>query len=293
MTAAHAWHALDVTSSPHRTPGARAEGFELRGESTALLPWLRSLWESRTLTRVLARKDFLVRYRRASLGVLWAVGLPVLQAVVLAVVFSRIVRIETAAPYWAFVFTGLVPGAFVLSTVTAASTSIVDGSSLSSKVYFPRAVLPLATVLANLYGAVVSLVLLLVVVVAAGTAGVRLFLLVPAALLAVALTVGGALVGSALHVTFRDTRYLLQALGAVWLYATPIVYPLSLLPAGLRSAVEVNPATGVVELFRAATVGADPGWVTSLLWSVAWTVVLLALGVVLHCRGDRTFADRL
>ena len=275
------------------TSTARAEGFELRGETTPLVPWLRSLWASRALTRVLARKDFLVRYRRASLGVLWAVGLPVLQAVVLAVVFSRVVRVETEAPYWAFVFSGLVPGAFVLSTVTAASTSIVDGSSLSSKVYFPRAVLPLATVLANLYGAVVSLVLLLLVVVLAGELEPRIVLLVPAVLLAVALTVGGALVGSALHVTFRDTRYLLQAIGAVWLYATPIAYPLGLLPGGLRAVVEANPATGVVELFRAATVGADPGWGTSLVWAVGWTVVLLVAGVLLHLRGDRTFADRL
>ena len=274
-------------------PPALGGGFELRSERTPLRAWVRSLWNARRLIAVLARKDFLVRYRRASFGVLWAVGLPVLQAVVLAVVFSRVVRVETEAPYWAFVFSGLVPGAFVLSTVTAAATSIVDGSSLSSKVYFPRAVLPLATVLANLYGAVVSLVLLLVVVVASGSLGVHVLLLVPAVALAVALTLGGALLTSALHVRFRDTRYLLQAVGAVWLYATPIVYPLSLLPGGLRGLVEANPATGVVELFRAATVGAEPGWGSALIWSLAWTAALLALGAVLHCRGDRTFADHL
>ena len=287
----------DTSPPPASTPvGARAQdtgGFELRGETTSLRAWLSSLAQARRLTAVLARKEFLVRYRRASLGVLWAVGLPVLQAVVLAVVFSRVVRIETEAPYWAFVFSGLVPAAFVLATTTAASTSIVDGAGLSSKVYFPRAVLPLATVVANMYGAVVSLVLLLVVVVVAGEAGPQLLLLVPATCLAVALTVGAALVGSALHVWFRDTSYLLQAVGTVWIYATPIVYPLSLLPSGARSVVEANPATGVVELFRAATVGADPGWTTSLYWSLGWAVGLLALGVVLHCRGDRVFADRL
>lgn len=289
------WHAAAVTSTSSADAARRpsGEGFELRGETTAPLVWLRSLWASRRLTAVLARKDFLVRYRRASLGVLWAVGLPVLQAVVLAVVFSRIVRVPTDAPYWAFVFTGLVPAMFVLSAVTTASTSIVDGSSLSSKVYFPRAVLPLATVVASLYGALVSLVLLMVAVVVAGEAGPELVLLVPGVALAVALTVGASLVGSALHVTFRDTRYLLQALAAVWLYATPIVYPLALLPGVLRRVVEANPATGVVELFRAATVGADPGWGVSLAWSIVWTVALLALGVLLHCRGDRVFADRL
>ena len=268
-------------------------GFELRGETTPVGAWARSVWRARPLVAVLARKDFLVRYRRASLGVLWAVGLPVLQAVVLAVVFSRIVRVETEAPYWAFVFSGLVPGAFVLTAMTSAATSIVDGSSLSSKVYFPRAVLPLATLLANVYGAVVSLVLLVIVTVVAAEAGVHLLLLAPAVLLAVALTLAASLVLSALHVWFRDTRYLLQAVAAVWIYAAPIVYPLTLLPDGFRGVVEANPATGVVELFRAATVGADPGWGSALVWSLAWTAVLLGIGVALHCRGDRTFADRL
>lgn len=265
----------------------------LRGETTPLGPWLRSVWGARRLTAVLARKDFLVRYRRASLGLLWAAGLPVLQAVVLAVVFSQVVRVQTDSPYWAFVFTGLVPAAFVLSAVTTAATSIVDGSSLSSKVYFPRAVLPLSTVLASLYGAAVSLVLLLVVVLAAGELGPQIVLLLPGVALALALTVGGALTASALHVWFRDTRYLLQAVAAVWIYATPVVYPLELLPSVLRRLVEANPGTGVVELFRLATVGADPGWPVAVAWSCAWTFGLLALGVALHCRGDRVFADRL
>ena len=268
-------------------------GFELRGETTPVGPWLRSVWRSRPLVAVLARKDFLVRYRRASLGVLWAVGLPILQAVVLAVVFSRIVRVQTESPYWAFVFSGLVPATFVLTTMTSAATSIVDGSSLSSKVYFPRAVLPLATLLANVYGAAISVALLVVATVIAGEAGVHLLLLVPAIALAVVFTLAAALVLSALHVWFRDTRYLLQAVAAVWIYAAPIVYPLTLLPDGFRGVVEANPATGIVELFRAATVGADPGWASSLLWTFSWTVVLLAAGVALHCRGDRTFADRL
>jgi lipopolysaccharide transport system permease protein len=270
-----------------------AVGFVLRGETTPPGAWLRSVWQARQLVAVLARKDFLVRYRRASFGVLWAAALPVLQAVVLAVVFSQIVRVETQAPYWAFVFTGLVPAAFVLSTVTAASTSIVDGSSLSSKVYFPRAVLPVSTVLASLYGGAVSLVLLLLAVVVAGAAGPQLLLLVPAVALAVALTLGAALTTSALQVWFRDTRYLLQAVAAVWIYATPVVYPLDLLPSVLRRLVEANPGTGVVELFRAATVGAESAWGTALVWSLAWTAAFLVVGVVLHCRGDRVFADRL
>lgn len=268
-------------------------GFELRGGVTPLGPWLRSVWDARALVAVLGRKDFLVRYRRASLGVLWALGLPVLQAVVLAVVASRVARLEVPAAYPVFVITGLVPAAFLLSTVTTASTSVVDGSSLSSRVYFPRAVLPLSTVVASAYAGAVSLVVLLAAVVVSGEAGPRLLALPLALLLLVALTVGGALVGSALHVWFRDVRYLLQAIGALWLYATPIVYPLDVIDGTLRRVVEANPATGVVELTRWSTIGAVEGWERALAWSVVWAVGLLVAGVALHCRGDRVFADRL
>lgn len=268
-------------------------GFELRGETTPPGAWLRSVWASRALVAVLGRKDFLVRYRRASLGVLWALGLPVLQAVVLAAVASRVIRPEVPAAYPVFVITGLVPAAFLITTVTAATTSVVDGASLSSRVYFPRAVLPLSTVVASAYAGVVSLVVLLVAVLVGGDLTPRLALLPVALVLLAALTVGGALVGSALHVWFRDVRYLLQAVGALWLYATPVVYPLDLIDGLLRRVVEANPATGVVELTRYATIGAAEGWGRALAWSLAWAVALLAGGVALHSRGDRVFADRL
>lgn len=266
---------------------------DLAGEPTGRMALLADLWASRRLLVMLARKDFFVRYRRATFGVLWAVGLPLLQAVVLAVVFSRVARIHTHTSYAVFVFAGMVAWTFFSSTLTTASTSIVDGSELSTKIYFPRALFPLVTLAANLYGLAVTVVILGVMSAAFGApVGARTLLLVPAILVLVALTAGFSLVLAALHVYFRDVRFLVQAALLGWFYLTPVIYPIGLLH-GLRPWLDANPATGLVELFRAATVGADHGWLTSLWWSLGWTVALLALALALHRRRDRVFVDLL
>lgn len=270
------------------------DGFELRGESTPVGRLLADLWASRRLIAILARKDFYVRYRRASFGLLWAVGLPLFQAAVMAVVFSRVVRIETGVSYPVFLFAGLVPWSFFASTLGTASTAIVDGASLSNRIYFPRAVLPLVTVAANLYGFVISVGILLLLCLAFGVGlGPEVVLLVPATLLLVALATGFGLFAAAAHVYFRDVRYLVQASVTAWFYATPVLYPLDLAPSSLRTVIEVNPATGVVQLFRAATVGSSTGLVTPAAITCAWVVVLLAAALQLHRRYDRVFADLL
>lgn len=266
---------------------------ELTGEPCPAGSLLAALWRSRALLLMLARKDFFVRYRRASFGVLWAVGLPLVQAVVLVVVFSRIVRITTTANYSVFVLSALLPWTFFSSTLTTASTSIVDGSALSTRIYFPRAVFPLVAVTANLYGFVLSLgVLLAACIVVGAPLGKALLLLAPATVLLVALTAAFSLVLAALHVYSRDVRYLVQAAVVVWFYVTPIIYPLTL-AKGLSRWLAVNPLTGVVELFRAATVGADAGTAAAVWWTLGWTMALATVALVVHRRFDRVFVDLL
>ncbi|MHB8670258.1 MAG: ABC transporter permease [Acidimicrobiales bacterium] len=266
---------------------------ELRPEPTTRLALLSELWTSRRLLTMLARKDFFVRYRRATFGGIWAVGLPLLQAVIVAVVFSRVARIHTPTSYAVFVFAGMVAWTYLSATVTTASTSIVDGSDLSTKIYFPRAIFPLVTLGANLFGLVITVIILVAMSAAFGAPlGPRTLLLVPAVVVLVALTAGFSLVLSALHVYFRDVRFLVQAAVLGWFYVTPVIYPIGL-ARGLRPWIEANPATGLVELFRAATVGADPGWIVSLWWSLGWTAALLVLALALHRRRDRVFVDRL
>jgi ABC-type polysaccharide/polyol phosphate export permease len=269
-------------------------GFELEGEATPLRVLAKELWDSRGLIAMLARKDFFVRYRRASFGVLWAVGLPLIQAVILAIVFSQVAKVKIpGTSYTVFLFSGMVSWSFFSASFATGSTSIVDGADLTTKIYFPRAVLPLVTIGGNLYGFVVSAVLLLLMCIFFGVGlGLNTLLLLPAIIVMAALATSFCLVFSALHVYFRDVRYLVAAMLIAWFYVTPIIYPLKL--AGhLAKWLRLNPMTGVVEIFRAATVGADPGWLVSLWFTLAWIAGLSFLALYLYRRFNRVFVDLL
>ena len=253
-----------------------------------------SVWSARSLLAILARKDFYVRYRRAAFGLTWAVGLPLLQSVVMAIVFSRVVHIHTGTNFAVFVLAGMVVWTYFSNTFSGASTAIVDGSGISARIYFPRVILPLVNVAANLYGYAITLAILLVLCPILGVGlGVGILWLVPATALTVALTAGASLVASALHVYFRDVRYLVTAAVIGWFYLTPVLYPLRLAHGLLHAVLVVNPITGLVELVRVATAGADPGWGWSLLVTLGWTVLLLLGGLSLHRRYDRVFTDLL
>ena len=271
----------------------RTKGFSLSGPSTPLPELVRGIWDSRELLTLLSRKEFFVRYRRASFGMVWAVVLPLLQAIVLAVVVSKFVRFDTPGNFTLFVFAGTLAWSFFSQTISGGTTSIVDNADMSAKIYFPRAVFPLVVVGAGLYGLVISVVILVGFVVGAGEfEAARTLLLVPAFALLIVLSASAALLLSALQVYFRDMKYLVQAALLPWFYLTPIFYPLDRV-GGLRRLVEANPVTGAVEMVRAATIRAEPGWGTSVVWTLAWTAVLLALAALVHRRHDRVMSDLL
>lgn len=272
------------------------DGFTLTAAATRPATLVKEIWGSRELIGVLARKDFFVRYRRAYLGVLWAIAIPLLQAAVLAIVFSTLVgdRVNTRGSYGAFLIVGTVGWSVFSGIVTSCSTAIVDNAALASKIYFPRAVPVIAGTLTSLYASMLGVLVVVVLLPLFGvTPGVRIVLVIPALLLAVALGGGFALVLSGLHVYFRDVRYLAAAAIQPWLYATPVLYPIDLAPHSVRPVIIANPATGVIELFRAATVGADPGWPGTVIVTCVWVVGLAILAVYLHCRYNRVFCDLL
>jgi lipopolysaccharide transport system permease protein len=270
-----------------------AHGFDLTAKPPPARVLVRDVWRSRSLIAVLARKDFFVRYRRTSFGVLWAVGLPVLQALILTVVFGKILK-SHAANYGAFVFAGMVPWSYFSSTISQTATAIVDNSSLSNRIYFPRAVLALVGVVSNLYGIVVTVVILIVMCLGFGIhLGPQVLWLIPAVALVAVLSGAFGLVFSAVHVYFRDIRFLVTAALTVWLYVTPVIFQVEQLPHVLRPFIRINPMTGVVEFFRYATVGNAAGWTTSLLITGAWVIGLSIVALQLHRRYDRLFADRI
>ena len=270
------------------------EGFELEGERSALRQIVGDAWRARDLVIMLSRKDFFVRYRRASFGLLWAVGLPAFQATVLSVVFSRLIRFETTVPYGLFVFAGITPWSYFNSSLSSAATSIVDGQGLATKVYFPRAILPLVVIGANFFAFIPALAVLVVFAIISGApVGLNLFLLLPAVLVLLALTSGFALVFSAMHVYFRDVRYVVAAALIAWMYGTPVIYPLEQMQGVVLFLVKFNPATGMVELFREAVGAHDPGGLSALPFTFGWIVALWIFAAVLHRRFDRVFVDLL
>lgn len=255
--------------------------------------WVAEMWRHRDVLGALARTDFHVRYKRAAFGVAWAVLLPLVQAAVLAVVFSRVLDLRGGAGFAAHVLAGVTAWGYFTQTLSTSATAIVEGSGLTDKVWFPRALLPMAPAVANLVGLGVSTVLLVVLApFLGGRAGVELLWLVPGIVLLVAFTTALGMVLSALHVYFRDVRFLVQAALLVWFYVTPIIYPVSFLD-GLRWVIELNPMTGVVSLFHAAVVGADGEWVRSVLVATATTAALVAIAVTTYRRHDRLFVDQL
>ncbi|MEA2645043.1 MAG: lipopolysaccharide transport system permease protein [Chloroflexota bacterium] len=266
----------------------------LTSKPLPLMSVVKDLWAARYVLWTLGRQEFFSRYRRASLGVIWAVALPLLQAAVLAVVFSQIVRFRTGQHFVVFVLGGLTVWSFFGGTLSTSATAIVDGAGMASKIYFPRAVLPMIKLVASSYSLCISVALLVAVTLISGI-GLHpsMLLLLPAALLLIALTLAISLVSSALHVYFRDIRFAVSAVLTIWFYATPIIYPVELISGPVKTLLWLNPVTAIVEMVREATVGADPGWEVSLISCVTCIVVLMFAAMILHRRFDRVFSDRL
>jgi ABC-type polysaccharide/polyol phosphate export permease len=255
-------------------------------------PDLRELWRYRELGGFLALRDLKVRYKQAVFGAAWAVFQPVAGVVVFTVVFRRLAKVPSdGIPYPLFVFAGLAVWTYHASSVTRATQSLVGNAPLVTKVYFPRLLVPVATVLPGLVDLALSLVMLGVLLGAYRVAPSWAVLTLPlwvVALVATTLAVGLWL--SALNVQYRDVNHAITLLVQLWLFVSPVAYPSSMVRGGWRLLYALNPMAGVIDGFRWALVrGPRPG--PTLLVSLAVTAVLLASGVLYFQRTERRFAD--
>ena len=259
--------------------------------------WLRinfrELWEYRELLYFLVWRDIKVRYKQTALGAAWAVLQPVLTMLVFSVFFGRLAKVPSdGLPYPVFVYTALLPWQLFSYALTESANSLVGSQHLIKKVYFPRLVAPISSVLAGLVDFAISFVVLLGLMLYYGvvpTAAVALLPVFVLLALATALSVGLWL--SALNVQFRDVRYTIPFLIQFWMFATPVAYPSSLVPERWRPLLGLNPMAGVVDGFRWALLGqkSAPG---PLLWvSIAAVIVLLLGGLMYFRRMEATFAD--
>jgi lipopolysaccharide transport system permease protein len=273
--------------------GARRPVLELDAGSASRREWIGSLWAHRDVVWVLARKDFQTRYKRASLGILWAVAVPLLQGAVMIFVFSHFIRAGSGISYAAFVLSGILTWSYFSLVVPQATMAIVDGTALTDKLWFPRAILPVVPCLSNLVGLAIAMGILLISMPVLGVhPTLDLLLLVPACALLVLFTMSLSMVLSALNVYFRDVKFIVTAALTVWLYATPIMYPKASVGA-LGKWLDLNPMTGIVALFHVAVVGEDGSWMPALLISLIVTAALLLAAMEAHRRHDRLFVDLL
>jgi len=268
---------------------------ELTARPTRFVPWMRELWAFREVTAILARKDFQTKYKRASFGIVWAVVLPLLQGIVFVVLLTHIGRFSHLGySYAAFVLAGNLAWAYFATVAQAASTSIVDNSSMTDKVWFPRTIVALVPSISNLFGLGTSMLILLAAMpIVHAHFTWRLWVLIPAIVLMIAFTVAFSLVTAALHVYYRDTKFIVQAGVLLWFYVTPIIYPAHALGRHIAPWLVLNPMTGIIGLFQFAAAGNFGPMAHAVLVSVAFTVVFMVIGLQAQRRYDRLFVDLL
>jgi len=256
---------------------------------------LRELWKYRELLYFLTWRDILVRYKQAVLGVAWAVLQPLLTMIVFTVVFNKILGIQSPAsdlPYAVFSFAGLLPWQFFAGALSRSGVSLVGNANLLSKVYFPRLVIPFSAVLAGLVDLGISFLVLIGLMAAYGIVPTWHAVFLPLfVVLALATALGVSLWLSALNVLYRDVQYVIPFLVQLWMFVSPVIYPIDKIPAGpLRVAFALNPMTGVIGGFRWALLGQEfPGgymWISTVV-----VAVLLFGGLFYFKRMERVFAD--
>jgi lipopolysaccharide transport system permease protein len=256
--------------------------------------WLRDLWAYRELVGFFAWRDVSVRYKQSALGVLWVLITPLITLGIFTLIFGRVAQIPSdGIPYPIFCYAGLLPWLFFAQSVQRATVSMVAERNLLTKVYFPRLIVPISATLAPLVDLAIESSLLAVMMAWYGVVPTpHAFYLVPLCVAwawLVAVGVGALL--SAINVHFRDVGQMIQFLIQVWMYASPVVYPTSLLPDRLRWVHALNPMVGVIDGLRFALFaqGAPPG--PSILASVTVSAALVAVGIACFARMERSFAD--
>jgi lipopolysaccharide transport system permease protein len=254
---------------------------------------LGAVWRFRELLQVLVIRDLQVLYKQALLGAGWAILQPLFAVIIFSIIFGYIVRMPSeGVPYPLFAFAGVLPWTYFAEAVRRSGVGLVTDAELVRKIYFPRLIMPLANVVSPLVDFCIAFVVLLIVMAFYGIApNVKMlvipFLMIVAALLA--LSIGLWL--APINVRFRDIKHTLPFMIQIWMYASPIVYPLSMVPEQWRVLYSLNPMVGVIEGFRWAVFGQGEPNFMALGMSAIIIVILMAGGLIFFRRMERTFAD--
>jgi lipopolysaccharide transport system permease protein len=261
------------------------------GFSRVLSP--RELWRYRDLAFQIAARDVTVRYRQTALGAAWAILQPIGFMVVFSLFFGRVAGVSSdGLPYALFSLAALVPWTYFANTLLLGSESLVSNSALVAKIYFPRIFMPAGVLAAGFIDLAVSLVILFAIVLIYGIVPSAAVLMLPVLILIMVAAGLGVTAGlSAVNVRYRDVRYVIPFAIQMWLFATPVAYPSSLIDEPWRTLTAINPMVGVVEGFRWAALGTADAPLALIGISAASALLLLIAGLAYFDRVERTFAD--
>lgn len=274
-------------------PASEEEVTEIQPSRGLLALDLSDIWHYRELLYFLTWRDIKVRYKQTALGAAWAILQPVLTMLVFSLIFGVLIGVQSEGfPYPVFAFTALLPWQLFAFALTQSSNSLVSNQSLITKVYFPRLVIPVASVMAGLVDFAIAFgVLLVMMLIYRLPLSVNMLALPFLALIAVITALAVGLWLSALNVKYRDVRHIIPFLTQVWMYLCPIAYSIELIPEKWRLLYSLNPMTGVIEGFRWAILGKTGSVWPTLLASCIIVLFLLITGLIYFKHTEDNFAD--
>jgi lipopolysaccharide transport system permease protein len=261
--------------------------------SHANFEFISDFWHYRELLYFLAWREVKVRYKQAALGAAWAIIQPLFTMIIFTLFFGRLAGVPSdGIPYPLFSFCALVPWTYFSGTLGLAGNSLVSNANLVTKVYFPRVLLPSATVISGMIDFLIGSVFLFLMMIYYHVKPGWNLLLVPVFVLSLMLlTLGISMLLAAINVRYRDVKYALPFIVQIWLFVTPIIYPVTFLPAKYQKVLAINPMAGIVEGLRACLFSTHemPWRLVAISWS--GTVILLIVGALYFRKTERTFAD--
>jgi len=254
---------------------------------------LGEVWQARELLAFFAWRDIVVRYKQTTIGILWAFIRPFLTMVIFTVVFGRIAKLPSdGVPYAVFTFTALLPWQFFATAFAETAGSIVGNGYMITKIYFPRLILPLASIAVGIVDFLVSFVILIFIMIGYRTpASVHVWALPLFFALCVVFTIGLGLFTAALYVRYRDMRHLIPFLTQFGMYVSPVAYGTSSIPAKWRFLYSLNPMAAVIDGFRWSLLGTTQLYVPGVVAGTAMSLALLVAGLYYFKQTERVFAD--
>jgi lipopolysaccharide transport system permease protein len=279
-------------ATPIPTPGKREPTIKIRPPKKWAPINFSELWHYRELLYSFVARDVKIRYKQTALGFLWAIIQPLFLMVVFTLFFGNLAKVPSEGiPYPLFTFAALIPWTLFAEGITRSTTSMVSNANIMTKVYFPRLIMPLSGILSPLVDFAIAFVILILMMAYYGFIPTIAIVLLPAFILLALLTsLAVGLWLSALNVKYRDFQYTIPFLIQLWLFASPVVYPASMLPESWQYVYALNPMVGVIEGFRWALLGTRPPELLILV-SVCVVIVLLIGGLFYFKRMEQYFAD--